>query len=194
MSLTVSTMLELGTPIPDFDLFDVISGKRIKPADFKGQTGLLVIFLCKHCPYVIHVSTELPKLGKDYLPRGIGIVAISSNDPESHPEDGPENLRQMGKELGLNYPLCFDLTQEAAKAFKAACTPEFYLFDENRRLVYRGQLDDSRPGNDKPVDGHSLRQAMDAVLSGKPVDTCQKPGIGCNIKWRKGNEPGYFGR
>lgn len=194
MSLTESTMMELGTKVPDFDLYDVVSGKSVKPSDFKGQAGLLVIFLCRHCPYVKHIQGELPKLGKDYSSKGIAIVAISSNDPETHPEDSPESLRQMALELKLNFPLCFDVTQKVAKAFKAACTPEFYLFDDDRKLVYRGQLDDSRPGNGKPVDGHSLREAMDSLLEGKSVDSRQKPGIGCNIKWRKGNEPDYFDR
>jgi len=192
MALTESTMLELGTKIPDFELYDVVSGKSVRPGDFKQQTGLLVIFLCKHCPYVIHIKSELPKLGKDYAPKGIGIISISSNDPTTHPEDAPESLRQMAMELGLNYPVCFDVTQEVAKAFHAACTPEFYLFDENRQLVYRGQLDDSRPGNNKPVNGQSLRHALDAVLAGKPVDSNQRPSIGCSIKWRQGNEPTYF--
>ncbi len=194
MSLTESTMMELGRKLPDFDLFDVVSGKSVKPGDFKGNTGLLVIFLCRHCPYVKHLQGELPKLGKDYLPKGIAMVAISSNDPETHPEDSPESLRQMAQELHLGFPLCFDVTQEVAKSFQAACTPEFYLFDEDRKLAYRGQLDDSRPGNGKPVDGLSLRQAMDSLLAGKPVDPGQKPGIGCSIKWRKGNEPDYFRR
>ncbi len=191
MSLTESTMLALGTKVPPFELYDVVSGDKVTPGDFVEQAALLVIILCRHCPYVVHIQAELPKLGRDYLPKGVGIVAISANDPISHPEDSPESLREMAVELGLRFPLCFDVTQEVAKSFKAACTPEFYLFDGEQKLVYRGQLDDSRPGNGQPVDGHSLRKALDSVLDGKPVDPHQVPGIGCNIKWRKGNQPHY---
>jgi peroxiredoxin len=193
MALTESTMLNLGTQVPPFELYDVVSGAKVTPGDFVERAALLVIFLCRHCPYVVHIKAELPKLGQDYLPKGVGIVAISANDPATYPADAPESLREMAEELGLRYPLCFDATQEVAKAFKAACTPEFYLFDGEQKLVYRGQLDDSRPGNNKPIDGHSLREALDAVLDGNPVDPHQTPGIGCNIKWRKGNEPDYFG-
>ncbi len=192
MALTESTMLELGHPLPEFSLPDVVSGKTISPADFQDSEALLVMFICVHCPYVIHVREELARIGRDYADKPLGIVAISSNYVGTHPQDAPENLKRMAGELGFNFPYCYDESQEVAKAFTAACTPDFFLFDENRKLVYRGQLDDSRPGNGIPVTGKDLRAAIDAVLEGKPVDPNQKPSMGCNIKWKPGNEPDYW--
>jgi hypothetical protein len=151
------------------------------------------MFICRHCPYVQHVQHELARIGRDYADKNVGIVAISSNDPEAYPEDSPASLAEMSKELGFTFSLCFDENQEVAKSYRAACTPEFYVFDTSRRLVYRGQLDDSRRGNTIPVTGTSVREALNAILAGKPVNSDQKPSTGCNIKWKHGNEPGYFG-
>ena len=193
MVKTLSTMLELGTAAPDFALPDVVSGRTISLESFEGKTALLVMFICRHCPFVKHVQKELARLGVDYDGRGLGIVAISSNDVATHPDDAPEHLREMAHELGFRFPLCFDETQEVAKAFTAACTPDFFLFDRDRALAYRGQLDDSRPDNGRPVTGRDLRTAIDAVLAGRPVGPDQRPSIGCNIKWTPGREPRYFG-
>ncbi|MHC4941876.1 MAG: thioredoxin family protein [Planctomycetota bacterium] len=189
---TASTMMPLGRSAPDFTLPDVVSGKEISLADFAGQKALLVMFICRHCPYVIHVREELARIGKDYGGRGVGIVAINANDTEGYPQDAPPLLASMAKELGFDFPFCHDETQEVAKKYHAACTPDFFLFDEARKLVYRGQLDDSRPGNNKPVAGIDLRGALDAVLSGGGVSPDQKASLGCNIKWKPGNEPDYF--
>lgn len=194
MALTPSTMLALGTPAPDFDLPDVVSGQRISLASFAGKKTLLVMFICRHCPYVQHVKAELGQLGQDYARQSVGIVAISANDAKNYPEDAPASLKAFAKEEGLVFPLCYDESQETAQAYTAACTPDFFLFDAQRRLVYRGQLDDSRPGNGKPVTGRDLRAAIDAVLAGTPVNPDQRPSIGCNIKWTPGREPAYFGR
>jgi peroxiredoxin len=191
MALTPSTMLPLGTKAPDFQLPDVVSGETISMASFAGKQALLVMFICRHCPFVKHVQAELAKLGQDYADKNVGIVAISSNNVTTHPEDSPDLLKQMAIALGFNFPYCYDETQAVAKAYKAACTPDFFLFDGNFELVYRGQLDDSRPSNDKPVTGKDLRQAIDAVLAGQPVNSTQTPSIGCNIKWQPGNEPNY---
>jgi peroxiredoxin len=193
MARTASTMLELGTQAPDFQLPDVVSGNPISLATFAGKQAFLAMFICRHCPFVKHVQDELAKLGKDYADRNIGIVAISANDAVNYPDDGPDGLKTMAKELGFTFPLCYDESQETAKAYTAACTPDFFLFDADRKLVYRGQLDDSRPGNDTPVTGQDLRTAIDAVLNNQPVSTEQKPSIGCNIKWKAGNEPSYYG-
>ncbi|KST68495.1 thioredoxin family protein [Mastigocoleus testarum] len=193
MALTASTMLPLGTTAPDFNLVEVESEKQISLANFSGKKALLVMFICCHCPFVKHVQTELAKIGKDYSQTDLGIIAISSNDVKNYPDDAPDKLKQMVTELGFNFPLCYDETQEVAKAYTAACTPDFFLFDADLKLAYRGQLDDSRPSNDKPVTGEDLRAAIDTVLSGKPVTGDQKPSIGCNIKWKQGNEPSYFG-
>jgi peroxiredoxin len=193
MVLTASTMLTLGTKAPDFQLTDVISQKTIFLANFVDREALLVMFICRHCPFVQHIKEELARLGQDYIKKNLGIVAISANDIVNYPEDAPDKLKAMVQELELNYPLCYDESQETAKIYTAACTPDFFLFDKNQQLVYRGQLDDSRPSNDKPVTGKDLRAAIDAVLTGKSVSTDQKPSIGCNIKWKKGNEPPYFG-
>ena len=193
MVKTLSTMLELGTRAPDFSLPDVVSGRAISLASFGDEKALLVMFICRHCPFVKHVQDELARLGAAYQGRGVGIVAISSNDAARYPDDAPERLKQMADELGFTFPVCFDETQEVAKAYTAACTPDFFLFDQARTLVYRGQLDDSRPDSREPVTGRDLRAAIDAVLSGRPVGADQRPSIGCNIKWKPGNEPRYFG-
>jgi peroxiredoxin len=186
-----SVMLPLGTPAPPFALRDVVSGQVYSLDSFTGKAALLVMFLCRHCPYVQHVQHEIAKLGQDYADTGLGIIGISSNDPAHYPDDAPERLKEMAQRLQFRFPLCFDETQEVATAFKAACTPDFYLFDAQRRLVYRGQLDESRPGNRLPVTGRDLRAAIEAVLAGKPVDGNQKPSIGCSIKWKPGNAPPY---
>lgn len=191
MALTPSTMLALGTKAPDFKLRDAVSGKTVSLADFAERKVLLVMFICQHCPYVQHVKEELARLGKDYAGKNIGIIAISSNDIERYSDDAPEKLKEMALELTFSFPFCCDETQEVAKAYRAACTPDFFLYNEKRELVYRGQLDDSRPGNGKPVTGKDLRSAIDAVLSGKPVGSDQRASIGCNIKWKPGNEPRY---
>lgn len=193
MARTASTMLALGTQAPDFNLLDVTTGEMRTLASFDQKTALLVMFICRHCPFVIHVQGELAKLGKDYASTGLGIVAISANDAEKYPADGAGSLKEMVVELSLLYPILFDESQEVAKAYTAACTPDFFLFDSARKLIYRGQLDDSRPGNDKPVTGSDLRAAIDAALLGKPILEEQKPSIGCNIKWKPGNNPAYYG-
>lgn len=184
-------MIALGTRAPDFSLPDVTTGRAVNLASFKERDALLVMFICRHCPYVQHIKRELARLGVDYAKRPLGIVAISSNDAENYPEDSPAGLKKMAAEEGFTFAFCYDATQETAKAYSAACTPDFFLFDKDRRLFYRGQLDDSRPGNGKPVTGADLRSAIDAVLSGKSAPVKQKPSIGCNIKWKKGNEPNY---
>ncbi|GAB4300808.1 MAG: thioredoxin family protein [Oscillatoriaceae cyanobacterium] len=189
MALTPSTMLALGTKAPDFHLADTVSAKTISLATFTGKKALLVIFLCRHCPFVQHVKAQLAKIGQDYAQKDIGIVAISANDAANYPQDAPEKLREMAVTEGFLFPLCYDESQETAKAYTAACTPDFFLFDAEFALVYRGQLDDSRPNNNKPVTGADLRAAIDAILAGKPVNPDQKPSIGCNIKWKPGNEP-----
>jgi peroxiredoxin len=184
-------MLELGTDAPDFSLADP-QGRIYTRDKVKGSSGLLVMFICNHCPFVRHANQELVRIGRDYMQRGIGMVAINSNDYISYPDDSPAKMNVTARELGYPFPYVVDETQQVAKAYKAACTPDFFLFDENLKLVYRGQLDDSRPGNDKAVDGKDLRAAMDAMLSGKPISENQTPSIGCNIKWRTGNEPDYL--
>lgn len=193
MVLTPSTMLSLGTLAPPFQLPDVVSGKTIALDAFEGKAGLLVMFICQHCPFVKHIQQELAKLGKDYASTDLGILAISANDANNYPDDAPEKLKAMAQALEFAFPLCYDESQAVAKAYTAACTPDFFLFDRDRRLAYRGQLDDSRPGNDLPVTGKNLRSAINLVLAGKPVRPDQKPSIGCNIKWKPGNEPDYFG-
>lgn len=177
-------MLALGSPAPDFQLPDVVSGDTVTLGSFANKQALLVMFICRHCPFVVHVQEELARLGSDYEARNLGIVAISSNDAENYPDDSPANLKAMAEELGFAFPYCYDESQEVARAYKAACTPDFFLFDGQRELVYRGQLDASRPGNNEPVTGRDLREAMDAVLSGAAVASDQTPSIGCNIKWK----------
>lgn len=194
MVMVSSTMLELGTPAPDFALPDVVSGDTISLSTFAGKSALVVMFICQHCPFVKHVQDQLAKLGHDYVPKNVGLLAISSNSLQTHPQDSPENLKAMAETLGFNYPYCFDETQSVAKAYTAACTPDFFVFDGDRKLVYRGQLDGSRPGMDEPpVTGEDLRVAIDTVLAGEALSPDQKPSIGCNIKWTPGNEPDYFG-
>jgi peroxiredoxin len=191
MALTPSTMLALGTSAPDFSLPDVVVGKSVSLASFADKQALLVMFICQHCPYVKHVKEELAKIGKDYQESNLGIVAISANDVANYPGDAPEQLKAMAIALGFTFPFCYDESQEVAKAYTAACTPDFFLFDRDRKLVYRGQLDDSRPGNGLPVTGKDLRGAIDLALAGQSISADQKPSIGCNIKWKPGNEPGY---
>jgi len=192
MVKTLSTMLKLGTPAPAFSLPEVVSGRVISLESFHDEKALLVMFICRHCPYVKHVQGELARLGTDYRDRGVGIVAINANDASAFPDDAPPSLREMAVELGFTFPFCHDESQAVAKAYTAACTPDFFLFDEARRLVYRGQLDDSRPDSGTPVTGRDLRAAIDAVLAGRPVGGDQRPSLGCNIKWKAGNEPDYF--
>lgn len=193
MSLTESTMLALGAEAPAFTLTDAVSGKAVSLDDVAGEKGTLVMFLCTHCPFVVHVQKEIAKLSADYANKPLGIVGISSNWTGSHPQDGPEGLRKQAEEQGFRFPYVFDESQEVAKAYKAACTPDIYLFDGDRKLAYRGRLDGSRPGNDVPVTGEDLRAAIDALLEDKPVPAEQIPSAGCNIKWKPGNEPHYFG-
>jgi peroxiredoxin len=186
-----STMLALGTKAPDFELPDVVTGRTVSIRDFDGRRALLVMFICRHCPYVRHVRDELARLGRDFAESDLAIVAISSNDPDAYPEDAPESLAEEARTAGYAFPYLFDETQEVAKEYTAACTPDFFLFDADRALVYRGQLDGSRPSNGLPVTGEDLRAAIDAVLSGGPVAQDQRASIGCGIKWRAGNEPAY---
>lgn len=186
MSRTESTMLSLGTPAPGFELPDVVSGETITLDRFKDKQALLVMFICRHCPFVKHVQKQLAAIGKDYAGQSLGVVAISSNDADSFPEDAPDSLREMALELGFDFPFCYDESQDIARAYQAACTPDFFVFDHSRKLAYRGQLDDSRPGNGIPPTGRDLRAAIDALLAGHPVNKSQKPSIGCNIKWRTG--------
>jgi len=186
-----STMLPLGTPAPDFRLPDT-EGNTVALQDFAGAPGLLVMFICNHCPFVKHIRAGLAAFGRDYQGRGLAIVAINSNDVENYPEDSPERMAEERRAAGYVFPYLLDESQDVAKAYRAACTPDFYLFDAERRLVYRGQFDDSRPGSDRPVTGADLRAAADAVLAGKPVATEQRPSIGCNIKWKSDSAPDYF--
>ncbi len=192
-------MLELGTPAPAFALPDVTSGKTVRIEDFSGAPALVVVFLCAHCPYVHHVRPELARVARDYAGKGVAIVGITSNDVVQYPQDAPEPTAQFAREAGFTFPVLYDETQEVAKAYSAACTPDFYVFGPDRTLVYRGQLDDSRPnrgagtGHKTALDGKDLRAAIDAVLAGRQPDPAQKASIGCNIKWKAGNEPDYFG-
>lgn len=189
MAAISSTMLPLGTRAPDFSLRNAVDARPVSLKDLEGKPALLVMFLCNHCPYVQHVRPELGRIAADYLPKGVAIVAINSNDVRAYPQDGPEHMRAMALEDGWEFPFLYDETQEVAKAYRAACTPDFFLFDKARKLVYRGQLDDSRPGKATPLTGRDLRAALDAVLAGKPVPSDQKASVGCGIKWKPGNEP-----
>ena len=184
MALTESTMLELGTVAPDFALTDVVTGKTVRRDDFRGRKALLVLFICAHCPYVKHIEKSLGKLGADYAGKPLGIVAISANDAIEHPVDSPAGLKQQAKDNGFVFPYLYDESQAVAHAYKAACTPDIYLFDGDFKLVYRGQYDESRPNNGIPVTGKDLRAAIDLALAGKPVPADQRPSIGCNIKWK----------
>lgn len=184
-------MLPLGTKAPDFLLPDP-EGRIYGLKDFLNVPALLVMFICNHCPYVKHVQGEIAKMGRDFQARGVGVLAVCSNDAQKYPDDAPPRMMQVARQAGYTFPYVYDPNQEAAKAYRAACTPEFYLFDRDGKLVYRGQMDDSRPGNGIPVTGRDLRAAVEAVLEGKPISAEQKPSIGCNIKWKPGNEPDYF--
>ena len=192
MVMTASTMLPLGTPPPDFRLLDTVSGKTVALADHRRERALLVMFLCNHCPYVKHLRSEVARLAKEYQGKGVAVVGISSNDVEAYPDDGPEKMAKEAREAGYTFPYLFDDTQEVARAYRAACTPDFFLFDDRRQLVYRGQFDGARPGNDVPVTGKDLRGALDSLLAGGCIPPDQKPSLGCNIKWKPGNEPEYF--
>ncbi len=187
-----STMLALGTEAPGFSLLDTVSGKTVSLDDFSDSPALLVMFICNHCPYVKHVRSELARFGRDYEDSGLAIVAINSNDPASHPEDSPEAMKEEAEIQGYTFPYLFDEEQTTAAAYTAMCTPDFFLFDRDRRLVYRGQFDSARPANEIPVTGGDLRAAAQAVLSGEPVSEIQRPSMGCSIKWRSGNTPAYF--
>ena len=193
MVRTQSTMLALNTGAPDFSLPDVVTGKNVSVSDFTDKKALLVMFICRHCPYVVHIKDQLAAIDRDYAGKDIAIVGISSNDAEAHPADAPGSLKEFVTENGFTFPLLFDETQEVAKAYTAACTPDFFLYNKERKLVYRGQLDDSRPGNNEPLSGRDLRDAIDYVLKDEGVPALQKPSVGCNIKWRDGNAPAYFG-
>jgi len=186
-----STMLPLGTKAPDFRLPDV-TGKIIALSDLHQAPALAVVFMCNHCPYVKHIRHGLAQFAQDYMPRGVAVVGVNSNDATHYPADSPAKMVEEAKEAGYLFHYLYDESQSVAKAYRAACTPDIFLFDADQRLVYRGQFDDSRPGNGKPVTGKDLRAALDAVLSGKPVPSNQTPSIGCNIKWKPGNEPDYF--
>lgn len=190
MGLTPSTMVKLGTSAPEFSLLDT-EGNVVSLSDFSGSKGFLAMFICNHCPYVKHVREQLVLMAKEYQAKGIGIVAISSNDSEHYHEDGIDMMAQNAKTFGFTFPYLHDDTQEVAKAYQAACTPDFFLYDHNMHLCYRGQLDDSRPGNDTPVTGKDLRAAMDALVTGITLSSRQKPSMGCNIKWKAGNAPSY---
>jgi peroxiredoxin len=184
-------MLPLGTSAPGFRLPDT-EGKIVSLADFNAAAALMIVFMCNHCPYVKHLRAGLVQLARDYQPRRVAFVGISSNDVANYPQDSPQKMAEEARSAGYSFPYLYDATQEVAKAYKAACTPDFYLFDQNRQLVYRGQFDDSRPGNGILVTGKDLRAALDAVLNEKPIAAVQRPSLGCNIKWKAGNEPEYF--
>lgn len=192
MVQTPSTMLPLGTRAPEFRLLEPATGKRRSLSEFKGAPATVIMFICNHCPFVIHVRDEITNLSRDYASKGVALIAINSNSQKSHPQDGPEPMAALVKQLGWTFPFLFDETQEVAKVYHAACTPDFYVFDGEQRLAYRGQLDDSRPSIGTPVTGRDLRAAIDAVLAGNPAPAEQRPSIGCNIKWEPGNEPDYF--
>lgn len=184
MARTESNMLPLGTQAPEFNLPDTSSGKMISLKDYKNYKAYVVMFICNHCPYVIHVNPEIIRLAKEYKERSVAFIAISSNDADKYPQDGPLQMKEQASKLGYPFPYLYDASQEVAKHYDAACTPDFYVFDENKLLVYRGRLDDSRPDSGTPLTGKDLRLALDAVLTGKPVNAQQYPSLGCNIKWK----------
>jgi peroxiredoxin len=186
-----STMMPLGTQAPDFSLADVVSGRTVTLGAFDDRAGLLVMFICRHCPYVAHVRPAIAALAREHIDSGLGIVAISPNDPDTYPEDAPEGLAAEAVESGYTFPYLFDETQQVAKEYTAACTPDFFLFDRERRLVYRGQFDSSRPRNEVPVTGEDLRAAIDDLFEGREISDDQRPSVGCGIKWRPGNEPDF---
>jgi len=191
MPETPSTMAPLGSQAPPFRLLDVVSGRSVSLDDFQSAPALLVMFICNHCPYVRHVREHLAQLVREYQSRGLAAVAISSNDVAQFPDDGPEGMKEEARTVGYTFPYLFDETQAVAKEYRAACTPDFFVFDKDRRLVYRGQMDDSRPNSGRPVTGKDLRAALEAVLAGRPVSADQRPSMGCNIKWKEKNAPEY---
>lgn len=184
MAATPSNMMPLGTIAPDFTLLEVVSGQPRSLLALKSKIATVIMFICNHCPYVKHIQAELVAVAKDYQPKGVSVIAISSNDVENYPDDSPAKMRELALQMGFNFPYLYDETQEVAKSYQAACTPDFYIFDGDLHCVYRGQFDDARPKNDIPVTGKDLRTALDAILAGRPVDPEQKPSIGCNIKWK----------
>ena len=190
MTATPSTMLPLGTPLPWFRLPD-LDGRSVSPDDVREPRALLIAFICHHCPFVRHIRSEFARVTQEYQARGLAVIAINSNDVSEFPEDGPDGMRQEARDAGYSFPYLFDETQDVAKTFRAACTPDLFLFDAARTLVYRGQFDGSRPRNAVPVTGSDLRAACDAVLEGRDVPALQTPSVGCNIKWKHGNEPNY---
>jgi len=192
MSATASQMVSLGTRAPFFSLPDA-NGEVNSIEDFKDSPALLVVFMCNHCPYVKHIIGDFVHIAMEFQKKGVAVVGINSNDANAYPDDAPDQMSSKARELGFTFPFLVDGSQEVAKAYRAACTPDFFLFDKNRKLFYRGQMDDSRPGNGKPITGKDLGGAVDALLSGAPSPAKQKPSLGCNIKWKPGNEPGYFG-
>ena len=191
MSKTASTMLPLGTQASDFSLPDV-HGRQVSLADFADAPAIVIVFMCNHCPYVKHVAPGLAELAKEYQQRGVAMVGINSNDSDAYSDDSPAQMLEEAKTRGYTFPYLYDATQAVAKAYRAACTPDFFVLDRQRKLVYRGQMDSSRPGGQTPVTGEDLRKAIDALLAGTPVPSIQKPSLGCNIKWKPGNEPDYF--
>jgi len=184
MVQTLSNMMPLGTVAPEFTLPDTVSGKQLSLQDLRGEHATVIMFICNHCPFVKHIEVELVKLGLEYPAKGISLIAISANDVENYPQDSPENMKHLAESLGYNFPYLYDESQEVAKSYDAACTPDFYIFDKNLKCIYRGQLDDSRPGNDTPVTGKDLRSAINAILSSERVSADQKQSVGCNIKWK----------
>lgn len=192
MSDTPSTMLELGTRAPNFKLFDTVNNQLVSLSDFSNAKGMLVVFMCNHCPFVKHILEEFVKAARDFQQKGIGVVAVSSNDVENYPDDSPVKMAKLAREHQFSFPYVYDGSQEVAKAYRAACTPDFFLFNENEELVYRGQFDSSRPGNDEPVTGEDLREAVEKLMDGTTKEE-QRPSMGCNIKWKPGNKPDYFG-
>ncbi|HHW78326.1 MAG TPA: thioredoxin family protein [Xanthomonadaceae bacterium] len=192
MAQTPSTMLPLGTPAPDFSLPEPATGGTVALSDFQDSPALLVMFISNHCPFVKHIREELARFAREYRARGLASVAISANDAANYPDDSPARLAEEARAFGYSFPYLYDESQATAKAYRAACTPDFFLFDADRKLVYRGQFDGSRPGNAIPVSGADLRAAVDAVLAGQPVSPEQRPSLGCNIKWKAGNEPDYY--
>jgi peroxiredoxin len=191
MARTPSTMLELGTPAPDFSLPEPASGNTVSRSDFSGQP-LLLVFACNHCPFVLHILREFVDFARQYAERGLKVVMINANDVANYPDDSPEKMVELAREYGFGFPYLYDESQQTARAYQAACTPDLFLFDADHRLHYRGQFDASRPGNDEPVTGADLRAAADALLAGQPAPAEQLPSLGCNIKWKPGNEPEYF--
>lgn len=186
-----STMLELGTAAPDFRLPDT-TGQLVSLADYKQAPATLVVFMCNHCPYVKHIANQFAEFAREYQAKGVAVIGVNANDVSTHPDDSPEKMAEEAKKIGYTFPYLYDETQEVAKSYRAACTPDFFLFDKDHKLAYRGQFDGSRPGNNVAVTGQDLRMALDAVLQDQPVPAEQKASMGCNIKWRAGNEPGYF--